>query len=102
MFKQIIKSALRNLIKNKAFTLINIVGLCIAFAAVIIIAGYIRYEKSYDRFFTNYNRVVRFTIEHRWDKQETHFAKVSMEVALKIESFLDFSLFIVINLSSYS
>jgi putative ABC transport system permease protein len=42
--------AFRNLAKNKGFSLINLTGLAVGLAGVILIAAYVRFETSYDRF----------------------------------------------------
>lgn len=48
-----IKSAWRNILRHKLFSIINILGLAIGLAAVILIALYVRYETSYDSFWKN-------------------------------------------------
>lgn len=50
MFRNYIKTAWRNLWKNKAFSAINIIGLSIGMAACIIIMLFVTYEKSFDTF----------------------------------------------------
>ncbi len=50
MFKNYLKSAWRNLWKNKAFSAINIIGLAIGMAACIVIMLFVFYEKSFDNF----------------------------------------------------
>ena len=53
MFKLNLKIALRNLWKNKGFSLINIGGLAIGLASCMILLIYVAYEWSYDKQFTN-------------------------------------------------
>ncbi|QIL41142.1 FtsX-like permease family protein [Pedobacter sp. HDW13] len=53
MFKLNLKIALRNLWKNKGFSLINIGGLAIGLASCLILLLYVAYEWSYDKQFTN-------------------------------------------------
>lgn len=48
MFKNYISVALRNLIKNKLYSAINIIGLAIGLAACVLIALFVRDEFSYD------------------------------------------------------
>ena len=48
MIKNYLKSAFRNLWKNKAFSTINILGLAIGMAACIVIMLFVFYEKSFD------------------------------------------------------
>lgn len=54
-----IRLAFRNILHNKGLNSINIVGLAIGMIAVLLIFQYIRYEKSYDRFFENNQRLQR-------------------------------------------
>lgn len=50
MFKNYFKTAWRNLLKNKIYSLINIIGLAIGMAACIIILLFVFYERSFDNF----------------------------------------------------
>ncbi len=61
MLKNYIKVAWRNLLKNKGFTLINIVGLSFGVAACILISIYIIHESSYDKHVANSNNIYRMT-----------------------------------------
>ena len=53
MIKNIFKVAFRNLLRNKAFSIINISGLAIGMASAIVILLWIYNEISYDRFHAN-------------------------------------------------
>ncbi|MFW0717520.1 ABC transporter permease [Pedobacter sp. N23S346] len=53
MFKLNLKIALRNLWRNKGFTLINVGGLAIGLASCMILLLYVSYEWSYDKQFNN-------------------------------------------------
>ena len=53
MFKNYLKTAWRNMLRNKVNSLLNISGLAIAMACVIMIMMYVSDELSYDRFFAN-------------------------------------------------
>lgn len=52
MFKNYIKTAWRNLWKNKVFSAINIIGLSVGMASCIVILLFVSYEKSFDNFHT--------------------------------------------------
>ncbi|MFD2872495.1 ABC transporter permease [Mucilaginibacter ximonensis] len=52
MLKNYIKTAWRNLWKNKVFSALNIVGLAVGMAACIVIMLFVFYEKSFDNFHT--------------------------------------------------
>ncbi|MCB0290042.1 MAG: ABC transporter permease [Calditrichaeota bacterium] len=59
MLKNYWKITIRNLLKNKVYALINILGLAIGLAGFIIISTYIKNELSFDRFHKNANRIYR-------------------------------------------
>src|SRR5690349_3961929 len=54
-----LKLALRNLLKRKTFTAINIVGLATGVAVCLLIGKYISFETSFDKFHTNGERIFR-------------------------------------------
>jgi putative ABC transport system permease protein len=58
-----IKISLRNIKRQKGFSLINIVGLAIGMAVCILILIWVQDELSYDRFHANADRIFR-AIEH--------------------------------------
>src|SRR5215210_7509384 len=57
MFKTNLKIAWRNLIKDKQFTFINVLGLSAGLACALLIFLWVHDESSYDKFFANDNRV---------------------------------------------
>jgi ABC-type antimicrobial peptide transport system permease subunit len=57
MFKNFFKIALRNLLRNKGFSAINITGLAVGMAAAILILLWIQDEFSYDGFHQNKDRI---------------------------------------------
>jgi putative ABC transport system permease protein len=59
MFQNYLAAALRNLLRNGVYAVINILGLALGFAAVILIALFVRDEYSYDRFFPDHDRIYR-------------------------------------------
>jgi|SRR5579871_202537 len=64
MLKNYFITALRNLTKNKLFSIINIAGLSIGIAGCMMIGLYIFNELSYDKFHKNADRLVRATTEY--------------------------------------
>ncbi len=54
-----IRSAWRNILRHKLFSIINIMGLAIGLAAVMLIALFVRYETSYDSFWNNADNIYR-------------------------------------------
>src|SRR5450432_4659931 len=61
MIKNYLKTAFRNLLKNKTFSLINIAGLSIGMAACLLILQYVSFELSYDKFNKNEADLYRVT-----------------------------------------
>ena len=59
MISKNIRLAFRNILKNKGVSSINIFGLAVGMMAVLLIFQYIRFEKSYDKFFDNAGRLQR-------------------------------------------
>jgi putative ABC transport system permease protein len=59
MFKNYLKIAVRNFLRNKIFSFINILGLAIGMAVCILILLWVRHELSYDRFHANADRIFR-------------------------------------------
>jgi len=59
MIHKNIRLAIRNILKNKGVSSINILGLAIGMMAVLLIFQYLSFEKSYDKFFDNSDRLKR-------------------------------------------
>lgn len=59
MLKNYITIGLRSLIRQKGFSFINIAGLAIGIAACMIILLYIQYELSFEKMFTDADRIYR-------------------------------------------
>ncbi|RQW03776.1 FtsX-like permease family protein [candidate division KSB1 bacterium] len=65
-----IKSALKSLWKNRFYSGINIIGLAIGIAAVILILLYLQYEASFDRFHKNGKDIYRIDVTWQWEGRE--------------------------------
>ncbi|MEO8112143.1 MAG: FtsX-like permease family protein [Ginsengibacter sp.] len=59
MLKNYFKIAWRNLIKNRTFSIINIVGLSFSVAFCLLLFFYIKYEQSYDTFHVKKDHLFR-------------------------------------------
>src|SRR6202008_4727975 len=59
MIKNYLKIAWRNLVKNKAHSLINITGLSVGMAVAMLIGLWIWDELSFDKYHKNYDSIVR-------------------------------------------
>ncbi|MBN2091664.1 ABC transporter permease [candidate division KSB1 bacterium] len=65
MFKNYLKITFRNIAKQKGYSFINITGLALGMALFILIARYIQFEFSFDKFHKNYKQIHR--IEYNYD-----------------------------------
>lgn len=74
MFKNYLKIALRNLMKHKGYSLINIGGLSIGLALCIVIFLFVQNEMSYESFLPDSDQLYR--VESRWisAEEEDHWA----------------------------
>lgn len=61
MFKNYFITAIRNLKRNKLFSLINIAGLAIGISASLVIYLIVQYEFSFDKFHRDGDRIYRIT-----------------------------------------
>ena len=62
MLKNYLKIAFRNIIRHKAYSIINISGLAIGMASSILILLWVQNELSYDRFHKNAGQIYRITV----------------------------------------
>ncbi|HET9745403.1 MAG TPA: ABC transporter permease [Chitinophagaceae bacterium] len=97
MLKNYLKIAWRNLVKNKTFSFINIIGLASGLACFILIALYVADELSYDRYNDNASRIYRINSDIVFGGNILHLAVASdpMGAALKndypqVEEFVRF------------
>ncbi|MDX3912038.1 MAG: ABC transporter permease [Pseudosphingobacterium sp.] len=63
MIKNYLKIAWRNIWKTKAFSIINICGLAVGMTACFLIALYVNFERSYDRYHEKADRIYRLVCD---------------------------------------
>jgi putative ABC transport system permease protein len=81
MFKSYFKIALRNLRKQKVYSLINVLGLAAGMACFIIISLYVLHEYSFDKFHEKSGCIYRIVAEHKWYDQFNRIAVTSGPLA---------------------
>src|ERR1700740_2615284 len=57
MFRNYSKIAWRNIIRHKTYSVINVAGLAVGFAAFLLIFLVVRYEQSFDQFHAHKNQL---------------------------------------------
>lgn len=88
MLRNYLKVALRTLIKNRAYTTINVIGLAIGISGATLLLTYVKSERTYDKFHINYEHIVR-PIVIRTDLEEPrYYASNPMIMAQTLEDEL--------------
>ena len=72
MLKNYFKIAIRNLLRHKAFSFINILGLAVGMAACFLIFLYVSFETSYDNFNAKANRIYRVVSDIKTPSEVIH------------------------------
>jgi ABC-type antimicrobial peptide transport system permease subunit len=85
MFKSYLKVAWRNLINNKAYSALNILGLGIGMSVAMLIAFWVYYQYSFDRFLPGYEQAfqVKFNVETNGQLQTQSEVCLPLAEALK-------------------
>lgn len=86
MLQNHIKVALRNLLRNRAFSVINIAGLAIGMASCLVILLYLQHELGYDRYNEKANRMVRVTFRGTVQGEKMNEATVMPPVAQTLKA----------------
>src|SRR6266513_5484308 len=76
MFKNYFKTALRSLMRNRSYTIINIAGLAVGIAVCIMIFIIIQFQTSFDNFHSRKDRIYRVLTEyHHADAANIFYGK---------------------------
>src|SRR6185503_3966220 len=76
MFKNYFKTAFRNLIRNRNYTIINIAGLAVGIAVCMMIFIIIQFQTSFDNFHPKKDRIYRVLTEyHHADAANIFYGK---------------------------
>ncbi|WP_221394016.1 ABC transporter permease [Dyadobacter sp. NIV53] len=73
MLKNYLKIALRNLVKNKTYSFINITGLAMGMSVSVLILMFVMHEFSYDKFHENHKRIYRILGKMKFGDQDMQF-----------------------------
>ncbi len=82
MLKNYFTTAINNLLKNKLYSAINIIGLAVGLAACIIMSIYVQHELSYDRQWEKGDLIYRINRIY-WGTNETPYTSALLLPALK-------------------
>ncbi|MEO6453399.1 MAG: ABC transporter permease, partial [Ginsengibacter sp.] len=81
MINNYFKLAFRNFIKRKGYSLLNIIGLAIGITCCLLIFQYVAYERSYDKFESKADQIVRLRLD------SYHEGKLSWKSATSYPAF---------------
>jgi len=86
MIKNLIKTAYRNLWKNKGFTAINILGLALGLATCLLIVFYVFDELSYDKFNIKADHIFRVNSDIKFGGNANSYAVAPAPLASTIKA----------------
>ncbi|UCE43360.1 MAG: ABC transporter permease [Candidatus Aminicenantes bacterium] len=81
MLKNYLKIALRNFLRHKGYSLINIAGFATGMAVCLLILIYVRHELSYDNYHEDGDRIFRIAQDIRTPTSNRVFAPIAPMVA---------------------
>jgi putative ABC transport system permease protein len=73
IFSNYLKGALRTIRRNKGISILNLIGMSLGFASVIIISNWAQYEFSFDRFHKNRDRIYRVIEKQEFQGQDLQY-----------------------------
>ena len=76
MLTNFLRVAFRNLVKQRIYTLINVLGLAVSITACLLIMLYVRHETSFDNFVPEGDRVYKLGLERKYPNHATFYAAV--------------------------
>ena len=74
MIKNYLKTAFRNIFRNKLFTFLNILGLSLGMGTAILIFFWVNDEVSYDKHFENHENIFRVIADYHMNGVDYHIA----------------------------
>lgn len=74
MIKNYLKTAFRNILRNKLFTFLNILGLSLGMGTAILIFFWVNDEMSYDKHFENHENIYRVVADYQMNGVDYHIA----------------------------
>ncbi len=81
MFKNYLKIAWRNVVKNKVYSTINVIGLAIGMAVTLLIALWVHKEYSYNRFLPGYEHIYQVKLNHTIEGEIHTVSSASLPLA---------------------
>ncbi len=89
MIKNFIVISLRSLATHRVYTLINILGLAIGMASVLLITIFVLHELSYDKFHEDADKIYRVSVQGKLRGMDLNVAVTSAPMAQVIKEEID-------------
>ena len=74
MIKNYCKVAIRSLVKQRVYTIINVLGLSVGIASCLLITTFVIDEFSYDRFHEKADQIYKVALERKYPNHSTNYA----------------------------
>ncbi|MEZ5196751.1 MAG: ABC transporter permease [Bacteroidales bacterium] len=71
------KTAVRNILRHKFYSIINVLGLSIGLAVFLLIYFYVQYEFTFDKHFPQADQIYRITTDMFWENGDVQHTAVS-------------------------
>lgn len=102
MLRNYLKIGLRNLVKHRAHSLINILGLAIGMSCFLLISLFVLDESSFDKFHSDYENIYRLTEVVTSDGQETKLANAFSAIGPALKNdFPEFESFVRLHIDEF-
>ncbi|MDZ4713961.1 MAG: ABC transporter permease [Cytophagales bacterium] len=76
MLRNFVRIAIRNLIKQRIYTIVNVLGLAVSITACLLLVLYVRHETSYDSFLADSDRIYKVALERKYPNHATYYAVI--------------------------
>ena len=85
MFKNYLTVAVRNIMRHKVYSIINIAGLSVGMACTILILLWMQYEMSFDRYHENADRIFRLASDIEIGEMHGWYAVSSLPIGSTLQ-----------------
>jgi putative ABC transport system permease protein len=76
MLRNYLKIALRSLLKQRVYTIINVLGLSTGITSCLLITMFVQHEFSYDKFFSKGDRIYKVALERKYPNHSTNYSVI--------------------------
>jgi putative ABC transport system permease protein len=97
MFKNLIKTAIRHIVKHFGYSLLNVIGLTLGISSALFLIIYVADEMSYDRYQPNADRIYRVSTKIKepddqftWNIAQIPFGPQVVKDYPEVQSFVRF------------